>query len=301
MKIRFNKFEKVAGLFVALAILSCVVGMAGVAIKQGWFSRKVKYHTELESADGVHAGTVVQISGLRVGAVTDVELQANDKVMVTFEVLEKFKDKVRQDSQVQMFRPFILSDKVLEVSVGTDTAQELEAGGTLPMITSTDVMDMLSGKKMGSMMGSIDRLAASMKILGDAFADPKRTHALVQMIDHLNPLVTNLNKMSNEVTKLMSTANDTMFPAFEKEVPNFGQQLGQLVNNVNGLLVEFQKLTPAIAEIGPELPRTSRRAVEALDETVVTLKALQKSWLLRSNVQEVRQEESRRPANTPEK
>jgi phospholipid/cholesterol/gamma-HCH transport system substrate-binding protein len=300
MKIRFNKFERVAGLFVALAALCCVLGMAGIAVKQGWFSHKVKYHTELESADGVHAGTAVQIAGLRVGAVTDVDLQANDKVMVTFEVLEKFQNKVRTDSHVQMFRPFVLADKVLEVSVGTDTAQQMEPGGNLPMLATNDIMDMLSGKKMGTMMGSLDKLADSMKIMGDAFADPKRTHALVQMIDHLNPLVTNLNQMSTEVIKLTSAANKTVLPAFSKEVPNFGQQLGQLVNNTNGLMLEFQKLTPAITEIAPELPRTTRRAVEALDETVVTLKALQKSWLLRGKVDEVRQEE-RRPAGTPEK
>src|SRR4051794_35121143 len=116
MKIRFNKFEKVAGLFVGIAALSCVVGMAGIAVKQGWFSRKVQFSTELDTADGVHSGTVVQIAGLRVGSVTDVELQSNDKVLVRFEVLEKFKGKVRTDSHVQMFRPFILAEKVLEVS-----------------------------------------------------------------------------------------------------------------------------------------------------------------------------------------
>src|ERR1035437_4222845 len=114
MKIRFNKFEKVAGLFVGIALMCCIVGMAGIAVKQGWFSRKVRFITELESADGVHAGTVVQIAGLRVGSVTEVDLQLNDKVLVQFEVLEKFKSKVRTDSHVQMFRPFVLADKVLE-------------------------------------------------------------------------------------------------------------------------------------------------------------------------------------------
>jgi phospholipid/cholesterol/gamma-HCH transport system substrate-binding protein len=57
---------------------------------------------------------------------------------------------------------------------------------------------------------------------------------------------------------------------------------------------EFKKLTPAIAEIAPDLPRTTRRAVEALDETVVVLKAIQKSWFFRSNVKDVRQEEEKR-------
>ena len=86
----------------------------------------------------------------------------------------------------------------------------------------------------------------------------------------------------------------TILPELNHEVPSLGRQLGQLVKSVTVLAKEFETLTPAIKEIAPDLPRTSRRAVEALDETVVLLKALQKSFLLRGNVKEVKEEESQR-------
>lgn len=292
MKIRFNKFEKVAGLFVGLAILACVVGTVGIAVKNGWFSRKVSFTTELESADGLHAGTTVQIAGLRVGSVTDVELESNDRVLVKFEVLEKFQDKVRADSRVHMFRPFILSEKVLEVSVGSESEPLIPPGGKVAIVTSTDIMDLMSGKKMGMALESFDKLAESLKILGNALADPKRTRSLVNVLDKLNPLVENLNTMSLEIAKITKSTG--------REVPDLGVQLGQVVKNLNVLTTEFQKLTPAISAVAPELPRTSRRAIEALDETVVTLKAMQKSFLLKGNVDDVRKEENRRPANTSE-
>lgn len=319
MKIRFNKFEKVAGLFVGLAILTCLVGMVGIAVKNGWFAMKIKYYTELESADGVHAGTIVQIAGLRVGSVTDVELMGDDKVRVQFEVIERFRSKVRKDSTIQMFRPFILAEKVLEVRAGTTEEPEVEPGGMIPTLASTDVMDLLSGKKMGQVLSSFDHLAESLKVVGEAFSNPQRTQALVQMVDRLNPLVENLNVMATEIVKITNVANkkqraevivsnlaelseqlQKMVPAFNQEAPNVGAQLGQIVANLNVLTTEFKKVTPAINVIAPELPRTSRRAVEALDETVVLLKALQKSFLLRSNVKEVREEEDRKPANTTE-
>ncbi len=319
MKVRFNKYEKVAGAFVAFAILAVVVGTLSIAVKNGWFSLKIRYTTELESADGVHAGSVVQIAGLRVGSVTDVQLDENHHVMVKFEILEKFKDKVRADSRVNIFRPFILADKVLEVSVGSEGAAVAEAGSMIPTNASTDIMDLLSGKKMGTFLGSFDKVADSLRLVGEAFADPKRTRALIQMIDRLNPLVQNLNTMSLEFAKIGTLANKQQraevivknlasvseelqraIPAFNKEVPDFGAQLGQIVSNMNVLTTELQKLTPAISAIAPELPRTSRRAVEALDETVVLLKALQRSFLLRGNVEDIRREENRRPANTSE-
>lgn len=320
MKIRFNKFEKVAGLFVGVAMLASVLGLISIAIKNGWLASKVKYATEIESADGVHAGTVVQISGLRVGAVTAVELQTNDRVRIEFEVIEKFANKIRKDSGVQMYRPFILADKVLDVSVGSDEQEFLQPGSVLPMRASSDVMDMLSGRKMGLILSSFDNLASSLNVVGQAFSNPERTKALVEMLDTLKPLVQNLNQMSMEVVKITSVANkqkriesiveslakisqelNKAVPAFVSEVPDMGHQLGQIVKNLNVLTAEFQKLTPAIGVIAPELPRTSRRAVEALDETVVLLKAMQKSFLLRGKVEEVREEEGKRkPANTSE-
>jgi phospholipid/cholesterol/gamma-HCH transport system substrate-binding protein len=180
-------------------------------------------------------------------------------------------------------------------------------------------MDLLSGKKMSAVLSSFDRLAESLKIVGRAFADPERTRALVETLDHLNPLVANLNVMATEIVKITAVANkekraekivsnlamlseqlQKIVPAFNAEAPNVGAQLGQIVANLNVLTTEFKKVTPAIAVLAPELPRTSRRAVEALDETVVVLKALQKSFLLRGSVKEVLQEENRRPANTSE-
>jgi len=60
------------------------------------------------------------------------------------------------------------------------------------------------------------------------------------------------------------------------------------------LTTEFKVVLPALAEIAPELPKTSRRAVEALDEAVVLMKALQKSFFVKGNAQEVRLEEAER-------
>lgn len=319
MKMKFNKFETIAGLFVGVALISCVLGILGIALKNGWLSSKVGYRAELESADGVHSGTIVQIAGLRVGSVTDVELEGDDRVVVHFEVIEKFKNKIRSDSVIQMYRPFVLAEKVLEVSVGSANSEPVPPGSIIPVVAAHDIMDFLSGKKMNSILSSFENLADSMKVFAVAFADKQRTQSLVDTMDRVGPLVKNLNAMSVEIVKLTGAANkdrraetiignlakltvelERVLPAFSKEIPDVGVQLAQLVKNLNVLTTEFQKLTPAINAVAPELPRTSRRAVEALDETVVLLKAMQKSFLLRGKVEEVREEEKRQPANTSE-
>lgn len=314
MKIKFNKFERVAGLFVLAALIGCFTIAAGVAVKKGWFASKIPFVTYMVSAEGIHPGTPVQIAGLRAGAVEDVELISAEKIRVKLEVFEKFRDQIRADSSIQVLRPFVIGDKVLEISVGSVDHPEILPNREIPIRSSFDIMDLISGKKLGPFLGTLDNLSESLKILGEAFADSERTRSIVKIFDKLAPLISNLNNMATGVVKLTDTANrqkrfeilitnltqvsaelGKIVPALTAEVPDMGRQLGQMIKSLNVLTNEMEKLTPAIAAIAPELPKTSMRAVEALNETVILLKAMQKSFLLRGKVEEVREEE-RKPA-----
>jgi phospholipid/cholesterol/gamma-HCH transport system substrate-binding protein len=306
VKVKFNKFERVAGIFVLTAVLGSVAVTLAVAVKKGWFSSKMRYTAVLNSADGLHAGTAVQVAGLRAGSVNEVELISAEEVRVKFEVFEKFRTNIRQNSQLKVIRPFIIGEKVLEISVGDNTLAMLGNGAEIPFVESFDLMDILSGRKMGDIVGSLEQLTSNLKLLLEAFSDPRRTQALVNMFDKLDPLISNLSRLTAAANKdgraeklivtLVSITGelDKVLPLLNAKSPDLGIQLGQVVNNLNILTQEFTKLTPAIAAVAPRLPETSLRAVEALDETVVLLKALQKSFLLKGKVEEVKEEENQR-------
>lgn len=285
MKVKFNKFEKVAGLFVGIAILSFVFVTVGVAVNRGWFASKVRFTTTMATADGLHPGTQVQISGLRAGSVEDIELVSASEIRVRFYILGKFAAQIRRDSVVQVFRPFIIGEKVLEVTVGSQTEPVMVAHSEIPTQPMFDIMDVLSGKKLGAFVSSFDRMSDSIRIFAEALSDPKRSKALVSMLDHMAPLINNLNHMSLQVTKMTDMALN------QNRLETMMTNLNELTENMNDLTVEFKKLSPAISELAPDLPRTTRRAVEALDETVVVLKAMQRSWFLRGNVKDIKTEE----------
>jgi len=312
MMIKLNRYERAAGVFLLAAVVGSIATTVGVAIKKGWFSTKVRYETSLDNAEGIHPGTVVQISGLRAGEVSEVELMSSDQVLVKFKILDKFSDRIRTDSRIQVVRPFIIGEKALDLSVGIEEVRVRE-GDVIPSRPSVDLMDLVSGKKMNEFLASFTGMVDSLRLIAHAFADPKRTQSLISTFDRLEPLVINMNKMATEVSKLTVTLNrdermevmasgltdlaremKVILPEMAKEAPHIGQQLGQMITSLGILSKEFEKLVPAIQAVAPDLPQTSRRAVEALDETVVLLKALQKSFLLRGNVQDVREEEGKR-------
>lgn len=294
MKVKFKKIERIAGVFVLAAIFGAVVLMGLAAVKKGWLQRRVHFKTQVLSAEGIRPGTPVTISGLRAGEITDIELLSADNIVVHFDIYDKFHKQVRSDSRVQIVRPFVIGDKTMEVTVGSQDLDVLVPDSLIESEVAFDMLDLLSGKRIGPFLGTLEGLMQNLSILAKAFADPKRTHAFVKMFDRMDPLILNLNKMSLEVTKFSSEFNQIL-PQIREESPEFGRQLSQLLQQLNTLSAT---VTPAFQAVGPELPHASRRAVEALNEMVITLKAIQKSFLLSGKVKDVKEEErekERRP------
>lgn len=286
MKVKFNKYERVAGLFVLTAIVGCVTTLVGVAVKRGWFEQKVMVETVFQSADGIHAGTVVQMSGLRAGSVDSVELKSNNEIRVQLEINKKFFDRVREDSVVRVMRPFIIGEKVLDISVGGEDAKPVLAFATLKSEESADIMDLMNGRKLGPYIAMIGQIGENLKVVAEAFLDPKRSKDIVKVLDEVRPLIMNASSLTKEANILVKQ--------LAKESPDLGQDLGKISRNTAILTEELGKLVPMMGKMAPELPRASARMLELLDETVITLKAMQKSFLLSGKVKDVKEEERKR-------
>lgn len=312
MKIKFNLFERVAGFFVLAAIGGAIAASVSVAYKKGWFSAKVPLYVTFPSADGLHVGTKVQISGLRAGSVTDIDLQSNNEVKVRFVVLKKFHNKIRKDSQVQLIRPFIIGEKVIEVSVGSVSQEIVRNEEVLAVKSSVDLMDLLSGRELGTYLESMGQLTENMRTLVEAFSDKQRFAALIETLDEINPLIKNLNKMSGRVVTLtdrltakrkvsrlvgnLAEATDQLKPHLPNLIEKSPQALANVAKSLDNLVLlsdELKKLLPALASVAPDLPKTGKRLVEAVDQAVITMKAIQKTFFIRGKVEEVKEEEAK--------
>lgn len=318
MKVKFNRYERIAGLFVLTAVVGSIAALMGMAVKKGWFEPKVKFTTRVKNAEGLREGTIIEMAGLRAGSVSEIVLHSNNEIVVRLEISERFHERIRKGSVVRAIRPFVIGEKILEISVGSDEEPMLLAGGEIRNVPTMDVMDLVSGKALGPYMESLGMMAENLKHVAQALLDPQRSKALIKMFDDLQPLVRNASSLTKEAVIVMRDVNqnkrvarlvanlDTvttevakLMPALAKDSPEMAEDLKKIARNVAVLSDELQKTLPILQEIGPEVPRASRRAMEALDETVVTLKALQKSFLMRGNVRDVREEEAARDQRLP--
>lgn len=316
MNFKFNHHERIAGLFVLCAFLGGCLFVLGVSVKQGWFESKKRLVAVFKNAEGVHPGTTVQMSGLNAGQVDEVELLNSNQIRITFYVTSKFSERVREDSVAQLLRPFIIGERILDVSVGSAPSRLLEPNEEVRTVEAMDLMTMVSGRHFGQQIERFAFAAESLADLAHAFLDKKRTDSLVRTFDKMEPLLENAVTLSREFSKFGKDLNSNnnfknfiigmneltgemnrWIPKMQSENPNMASDLAKISANLSQLTEDFKGVGLAFRELGPQMPETTKRAVEALNETVITLKALQKSFLLRSNVNDVKNDEARKPAS----
>ncbi|MDD5319470.1 MAG: hypothetical protein PHD43_02425 [Methylococcales bacterium] len=95
----------------------------------------------------------------------------------------------------------------------------------------------------------------------------------------------------NNLAQLTQEFNDVL-PMLKAKAPGLESDMTKILSNLAQITQDLRTLTPAIVEMAPTLPKTGRRTIELIDEFVVVLKALQRSFLLQSNVEDVRKEEA---------
>lgn len=318
IKLKLSHFEKVAGLFVLGGISLILITWVAAALKQGWLESKVTFVAKFPSGEGLYPGLDVLLSGIRIGSVEKVELLESNQILVQLSILEKYQERIRKDSKVMLIRPLILGERAVEVSMGDNNQEVLPVGSEIPSRATFDVMTLLSGRMVND---SLTNLSTTMGNLMDVLVvllEKDKLESFVRTIDRIEPLVKNLDQMSIEVSKLSKQINkndnagklvqdlsqvsqelNKMLPDLKVRAPKLADNFEVLVNNMAVLSEQFKVIGPAIAEIGPELPAASRKALEALDETVVLLKALQQSFVLKSHVDEIRAQEAQPKSRIP--
>lgn len=321
MKVKFSLYERVAGLFVVTAFLLSLIGLVGIGFTNGWFEKKLPLKTYVDSADGLRPGTIVQLAGIEIGEIKEIDLQVNQKVEIQFTVLARFTNQIRSDSRIRVVRPFIIGEKVLEVDPGEPTAPALNPNQALVAENAPDFLEFLGGNKLGSYMETIDGTMKNVQKLAEAFLSDDRTNDIIELFDKMLPLMDELSVMSREMGRLTKNLNredkfeqtvvqfrqlaqnmNKDLPKIMGDIPELASNVNLLTKNMNTLIGDMQRMIPVIEKLGPDIPGASKTIIETLNETVITLKAMQKTFFLRASVRKVLEEEAekasvRKPAS----
>lgn len=286
--------KKTLWIFGLSATVIFTVMVVGAAWRQGWFLPREDFTVRFPTANGLFVGTPVLLTGLKIGEVSSVDLEDDGRVEVVIRVLKKYASQLREDASANSQRTFVIGEKIIALSPGSRDKPVLKPGAELAGHESMELTEILSGNHLTKYFETFHVLMDQLQSLVNV-ASAKDTNLAV-LYTQLHRSLQGIESLSKDVRGLRGEVLGS------EETKLLLSNLSKASGNMDKVMIELSTALPKLNGMSGEFEQTLPVFTKALQESVITLQAMQKSFFLRSSVKELRAEqeeeqEKRRPAS----
>lgn len=208
MGYKFKYLEKVIGAFVLISIIILIATVIFIARGKQLFVKKHHYFSYIEKGAGVKKGTSVVLNGIEIGTITDIALTDDNSIKVNYYVLDKYANRMREDTLMKMNIPFLgLGSKTLEILPGTTNSPSLNQNAYVFSVNSPEGKKILAKKNQGK-KEEAERIVSGIGDLVDQLKDPR------------GPLMMTLNNLERISTGINEKEVDSIIGSLEKTFKN---------------------------------------------------------------------------------
>lgn len=149
--------QKRVGIFVTIGILTICLSIFFIGGSEV-FKSKLQLRARFPQIQGLTTGSVISLSGIKVGNIQDVNFIPNqNSIEVILNVDQEFNTKITEGSQIEIRTQGALGDKYLFITPGPIENPPLKKDAVIPNAPNSDLLSVLSEKG--------DRAAAVFDIL----------------------------------------------------------------------------------------------------------------------------------------
>jgi phospholipid/cholesterol/gamma-HCH transport system substrate-binding protein len=232
------------GLFIFVGIAILVLGIFLIGRKQALFSSTFTVKAYFKDVQGLKTGATVRLSGFDVGAVNDVEI-VNDttgRVEVTMNLKDDIHKFIRTDTKASIETEGLVGNKVVVLTVGSASAEEVEDGG------------IVQSKEPMSISAIIEETQGVMKYTKDMTKDLSEIVARVNRGEgSIGKLLVD-NELYNNAAKLTESA-DTSLRSITLQVnqltsvfKELGSGIKSVINNVDNVVVDLDTIITGVKQ-----------------------------------------------------
>src|SRR5208337_573311 len=116
---RKYRSETIVGFFVVVSLTALFIVVLIIARQQGLFQSYLEYQAIFKNVAGLKSGSEVHLAGVTVGSVKAIIILPAGNTKVTFNVMQRYSDQIREDSQASIGFMGLLGDKSLDLSAGS--------------------------------------------------------------------------------------------------------------------------------------------------------------------------------------
>jgi phospholipid/cholesterol/gamma-HCH transport system substrate-binding protein len=281
MKFKMRYADQIVGLFIIVALLSLIAVVFMLGRAQRWFAKNYSYKTYAESAAGLSRNMPVNYRGFAIGNVKSFDLTDDNRVEVIFTIQDKYNNRVREGSLVEML--------VSPIGMGTQFnlypglgSKELDEFDLVPMRNSDLGKDYLA-RGIAYIPPHEDSIAVLMNLATTVMDDLHNTLEAVQMglagneVSGLGAIINNIKNITSD----LSSPNGIM-----KILSGEGDSINSLeasLVSLAGTLDHIEKSTSSLPREVPHLLAEARISLQAAQDVLI---ALRNNPLLRNGIPE---------------
>jgi phospholipid/cholesterol/gamma-HCH transport system substrate-binding protein len=212
------------GIFLAAMTAVMAVMVVSIGKENSIFASKVDIHARLTNVSNLKTGSSVELNGIRVGTVSDIQILSEDEVEITLTLQEDKIKWIKKDSKVSISNAGLVGDKFLEIYNGTKESPTFDPEKDfLYSEGGTDLKKMLV--KGESIATVAERILLRIDQILYNLDDGKK---LVQTVDSISKTAFNLEQVTKEL----------------KEA-----QMGGMVKNINGTMLKLNNASGSIERV----------------------------------------------------
>lgn len=317
-----RRYETTVGIFVVASMVALLLMVLVVAQQEGLFQEYVTYRTIFKNVSGLKAGSEVHLAGVTVGSVGSTAIHPDGNILVTFNVMKKYSDRIRQDSRSTIGFMGLLGDKSLDLTAGSLSQAPIPPKGLVESVEPLDITQLMARAapslddlqkvltnlvaitgRMAEPEGDVSKIFSEVKdivskvnagqgSMGKLVNDPSLYGETAETMALVRKLAEDLRKGKGLLGTLM---ND---PAFKDQGVKTMAEMQATFANLNQTTADLKAAAARLPDMakkldsfltnlnlaGKGLPGFVTQGETAFGDLDTTTKAMQRSWLLRRNV-----------------
>ena len=262
------KKEFLIGIVTLVGISVLIVGSFFLKGQEIWKSRFV-YYSVFSNSEGLSTGRPVNLNGLQVGIITNINFQKNNlnNVVVEFELTDPNVFKLKKGSLV-LLNSDLLSGSYLDISYG-DSLDYYNSRDTIPSSVSLALEDQINErlipleKKTNELISTAD---SAIKTIEAIFS--RNTDNLDESFDGIKNSIKNLEKVSLQIRSLIRSEKDNI-TQIVSNIETVTSNLKESNEAINKILSNTAKLSDSL--LASDIKGTINNAKQSLEEVNMIL------------------------------
>ena len=221
------------GIFFTALLGVLMVMIVSIGKENSLFETKVDIRARVENVSALKPGSYIELKGIRIGSVTDINIISEEEVEITMTILAKELKWIKRDSKISISTAGLVGDRFVEIYNGTKESPAFDpnkdiliaedltdlkkiitkgdsiATTTERILTKLDniLVKMEDGKTFVETANSLNRTSKNLEIITRELKEAK----LAQSFSHFNQASAGLSRILTRIEKGPGTANSFIY------------------------------------------------------------------------------------------